>query len=301
MKDAASGFDISSRRFATNSCLFCQGELVPTGDACGDRPDLAIVRCENCGLVRVSDFTHATIDHYAADDYFPVDAAPIYAREAHWNVKRIEKCLELLPNAPARKILDFGCGIGGFLKRATPHFASVVGFDLSRRLVEAHRAEGLNCVSDLADVPANVDTVVLFHVLEHVPDPWRLVAGLVARFPAVDRVVVEVPHTAEALLSWFNSAPYRLNHHSADHLYYFTNSTLRAVLEKAGLQILVDAQVQRYALGNTFGWLLEGRGGGQNKWAAFNEKSFHDSYGAALAQAGVADSIFMIAAPRRNG
>ena len=285
----------------TIRCLFCQGRAVPTGHACGDRPTLAIARCEKCGLVRVSDFSHATIEHYAADDYFPIDADAIYAREEHWNLKRIEKCLELLSGAPARKILDFGCGIGGFLKRATPHFSGVVGFDLSRRVVQAHRAEGFSCVNDLADVPVDVDTIVLFHVLEHVPEPWRLVSELITRFPSVDRVVVEVPHTEEALLCWFNSEPYRVNHYSADHVYYFTNSTLRAVLENAGLRIVADTQVQRYQLGNTFGWLLEGRGGGQNKWTVFNEKSFHDSYGDALARAGAADSIFMMGAPRRLG
>jgi SAM-dependent methyltransferase len=282
------------------SCLFCDGSLMPTGDSCGDRPDLAILRCKDCGLERVSDFAHANVDHYAADDYFPADDGPIYAREARWNIKRIENCLTYLPNADHRRILDFGCGIGGFLKRAKPHFGGVVGFDLSRRQVKAHRALGFDCSNDLDEIASDIDTIVLFHVLEHVPEPWRLVADLVARFPAVDRVVVEVPHTSEALLAWFDSEPYRRNHYSADHLYYFTNTTLRAALNRAGLDIVLDTQVQRYTLGNTFGWLLDGKGGGQNKWSAFNEKAFHDCYEAALARAGVADSVFMIGVPRRG-
>ena len=274
---------------------------MPTGHACGDRPELPVGRCENCGLERVMDFSHATESDYAADEYFPVDDAAIYAREAPWNAKRIERCVELLPTAASRKVLDFGCGIGGFLKRAQPNFASVIGFDLSRRLVEAHRAAGFPCVNDLSDVPSGIETIVLFHVLEHIPRPWLLLSDLLKRFPAVDRVVVEVPHTGEALLSWFNSPPYRLNHHSADHVYYFTPATLRAVLEKAGLCVVVDTQLQRYALGNTFGWLHSGRGGGQNGWTVFNEKTFHNAYEAALVKAGVADLLFMIAEPERCG
>jgi SAM-dependent methyltransferase len=284
---------------APAACLLCGGSVHPTAHACGDRPDLRIGRCQECGLVRVMDFGHATESHYAADDYFPLDDAAIYAREAPWNVKRIERCVALLPEAASRKVLDFGCGIGGFLKRSQLHFARVVGFDLSKRLVEAHRAAGCPCENDLASVPADTDTIVLFHVLEHVPQPWLLVADLLKRFPAVDRVVVEVPHTGEALLSWFDSASYRLNHHSADHVYYFTPATLRAVLERAGLQLLVDTQLQRYTLGNTFGWLHAGRGGGQNRWTVFNEKAFHDAYEAALVETGVADSLFMIARPER--
>jgi len=284
---------------ARTLCLLCGGSVQPTGHACGDRPELAVGRCEGCGLVRVMDFSHVTESHYAADDYFPFDDAAIYGREAPWNAKRIERCVELLPMAASRKVLDFGCGIGGFLKRSQQHFTGVIGFDLSRRLVEAHRVAGFPCVSDLAEVPADIDTIALFHVLEHVPRPWLLVADLLKRFPAVDRVVVEVPHTGEALLSWFDSAPYRLNHHSADHVYYFTPATLRAVLEKAGLSVVVGTQLQRYSLGNTFGWLHSGCGGGQNRWTVFNEKSFHDAYEAVLVEAGVADSLFMIAKPGR--
>jgi SAM-dependent methyltransferase len=282
---------------ARTLCLLCGGSVRPTGHACGDRPELPVGRCEGCGLIRVMDVSHATETHYAADDYFPLDDASVYTREAPWNEKRIERCLELLPMAASRRVLDFGCGIGGFLKRAKPHFASVIGFDLSKRLVEAHRSAGFPCVNDLADVPADTDTIVLFHVLEHAPRPWSLLADLLKRFPGVDRVVVEVPHTGEALLSWFDSAPYRLNHHSADHVYYFTPATLCAVLEKAGLGVVVDIQMQRYALGNTFGWLHSGSGGGQNRWTVFNERSFHDAYEAALVKAGVADSLFMIAKP----
>jgi len=245
------------------------------------------------------DVRHAVPAHYAADNYFPLDDSAMWAREAPWNEKRIERCIALLPAAAARKVVDFGCGIGGFLKRAQPHFARVVGFDLSKRVVEAHRAAGFSCVNRLADLPADTDTIVLFHVLEHIPEPWVLLAELLRQLPAVDRVVVEVPHTNEALLSWFDSAPYRLNHYSADHVNYFTPATLRAALEKAGLDVLVDTQLQRYALGNTFGWLHSGRGGGQNKWTAFNDRRFHDAYEAALVSAGVADSLFMIARPQR--
>ena len=218
-------------------CLLCGGPVRPTGHACGDRPELPVGRCENWRvfLERVMDFSHATESYYAADEYFPVDDAAIYAREAPWNAKRIERCVELLPTAASRRCLISAGGIGGFLKRAQPNFASVIGFDLSRRLVEAHRAAGFACVNDLSDVPSGIDTIVLFHVLEHIPRPWLLLSDLLKRFPAVDRVVVEVPHTGEALLSWFNSPPYRLNHHSADHVYYFTLTTLKAVLEKAGL------------------------------------------------------------------
>lgn len=278
-------------------CLFCGGAVLPTGFACGNRPGLGIGRCQGCGLVRVMDFGHVSLDRYGDDQYFPEDTAPVWQREERWNLNRIARLRRELPRASQRKILDFGCGLGGFLKRAQGQFGSVVGFDLNRRMAEMHRAQGLTCARRLEDVPADVDTLVLFHVLEHTVKPWELLRGLIEKLPRVDRVVLEVPNTDEALLSLFGNAAYRSNHYSADHVYYFTNATLRAIAERAGLKVLVDSQLQRYALGNTFGWLAENRGGGQNKWPLFSADALHAAYEAALVEARVADSVFLICEP----
>ena len=280
-------------------CMFCGGPKTRTGDRCSDRAALEIGRCEACGLVQVMSFAHVNSEYYASDTYFPEDTAPVYEREEHWNVRRIARLKVELPEAERRSILDFGCGVGGFLRRAQGQFSKVIGFDLSSRMVELHSAAGMPCVSRIEDVPADIDTIVLFHVLEHAVRPWELLQSLCRRFTAVDRVIVEVPNTDEALITMFGSQAYRRNHFSADHVYYFSNKTLRAVVERAGLRVLVDSQMQRYQLGNTFGWLAQGKGGGQVKWPWFNRPDLHDSYEAALAAAGAADSVFMICEPAR--
>lgn len=283
-----------------SKCLFCGGSVSFIDQSCSDRPSLGIGRCEGCNLVQVLDFSHISLDHYANDEYFPDDIKPMWDREAHWNINRIERLTRLLPNPKKRKVLDFGCGIGGFLKRADGSFASVVGYDLSVRLCEIHRRDGRKCFSRIEELPQDIDTLVLFHVLEHVERPWDLLRDLVRRFPGVDRVVLEVPNTGEALLSLFGNDAYSRNHYGADHVYYFTNATLRAVAERAGLRVLVNDQMQRYTLGNTFGWLADGHGGGQNKWTIFNDPTFHAAYEKVLTKAGIADSIFLICQPTKR-
>ncbi|MFP5223871.1 MAG: class I SAM-dependent methyltransferase [Acidobacteriota bacterium] len=266
---------------------------------CADRPQLGIGLCAGCGLTQAMDFSHVRLDHYKADDYFPVDWRPVYEREASWNLKRLALLTALLPHPASRRILDYGCGIGGFVRRATGRFAAVTGFDLSPQRVAALRGDGFSCVNHMEDVPDDVDTLVLFHVLEHVPRPWELLADLLTSLPHVDRVVLEVPNESEALISLFDNADYRRNHYSADHIWYFTNATLRVVAEWAGLRVLKDTQMQRYALGNTFGWLSQGRGGGQNLWPFFGEPELDEAYEAALVGAGVADSVFLVCEPTR--
>lgn len=288
---------MKASKVTERTCLFCDSVVRPSGHYCNDRRELGIGRCTNCGLVQVMDFSHVSVDYYAADFYFPENVAPVYEREEQWNLRRIARLQRELPGAQARRILDFGCGIGGFLRRAQTSFCKVIGFDLSERLVREHRAAGMPCFNRLDDVPSDIDTIVLFHVLEHVVRPWQLLASLRERFRAVDRFVLETPNTDEALLSLFDNQPYRDNHYSADHVYYFTNGTLRAVAERAGLRVVLDSQLQRYTLANTFGWLVDGRGGGQNTWQWFNDPALHDRYEMALAEARAADSVFFICEP----
>lgn len=217
--------------------------------------------------------------------------------EERWNVNRIDRLKQELPSPLDRKILDFGCGVGGFLKRAQGHFGSVVGFDLSDRMVKFHRSEGVECFEHLNDVPQDIDTIVLFHVLEHVIEPWKLVQDLITKFPRVNSIVIEVPNNREALLSVVKNKAYSLNHHSSDHLYYFNMKTLSRILEKIGLKVILRTQTQRYTLGNTLGWLLKNKGGGQNTYTLFNGHGFQHQYEKVLANLKIADSLFFVCKP----
>jgi SAM-dependent methyltransferase len=285
---------------AKSVCPLCASASHPTGDRCGDRPDIKVLKCSACGLRHLSSFAHVSTGHYGADAYFPDDTSAMWERESSWNIRRIARLERELPSARTRTLLDFGCGIGGFLRRAQGRFGAVMGFDLSTRMAESHRAAGLQCFSDVADVPKTVDTLVLFHVLEHVAEPWALLGRLIDGFPRVDRVVIEVPNGGEMLVDRFDLPAYRATHYSADHLHYFDQATLRAAAHRAGLRVLSETQTQRYTLGNTMGWLREGRGGGQSRWPMFGSAEFHDAYEKALADAGVADSLMIVCEPAKG-
>lgn len=279
---------------AEAGCAFCGGALLDVGDACWDRPDLPRRRCQQCDLVQLARFDHVDVEHYAADDYFPPDLAAWRAREWEWNRKRVQRLRELLPDASTRAVLDFGSGAGGFLQQAQGVFRELVGFDLSSRVCAAHQANGWRCVDRLDAVPPSIDTIVQFHVLEHLPRPWEHLRELRSRFPAARTFVIEVPNTDEALNALWQNEAYRRNHVSADHLWYFTSATLRRVVEAAGLEVRIDSQLQRYPLANNLGWLARGRGGGQDQWPFLNDARLNDEYERVLVAARLADSVFLV-------
>lgn len=276
------------------SCQFCSAPLSLTGDTCSDRPDLPIGRCTRCDLVQVTDFSHVAEAHYEAESYFPENPQIERERQKRWTRGRVARLKNHFPDISTKRILDFGCGTGAFLEKAHEEGWDVIGYDLNPKVCELHRKEGWRCAHDLEEVPRDRDILVLFHVLEHLAKPWEFLADLGKRFPSAAAYVIEVPNTNEALNTLFENAAYRRNHFSADHVYYFTNQTLRPVVERAGLVIEVDSQLQRYTLANQLGWLKNNKGGGQNIWGLFNADELNDSYERVLVDNGVADSVFFI-------
>ncbi|MHC4514067.1 MAG: class I SAM-dependent methyltransferase [Planctomycetota bacterium] len=279
------------------SCRFCANPLLPTGDVCNDREDLKIGRCQACNLVQTVDVSHVRIEYYASDSYLPEDLDQARARERAWNVKRVAYIKDLIPNHASRNVLDFACGSGGFLQQAQGVFASLTGYDLSPRLCQENQAAGWRCTSNIEEVPEDVDLIVLFHVLEHVPAPWIMLTDLQQRFPKAWDYVIEVPNTDEALNSVFQNEAYRRNHFSADHVNYFTSDTLRMVVEQAGLEVVVDTQLQRYTLANNLGWITCNEGGGQDLWPSFNDAALNEEYERVLVSQRAADSIFFVCRP----
>lgn len=279
-------------------CHFCGETLTLSDDRCWDRPEIAIGVCSGCSLKQQFDFTHIKEDYYSTGTNLPADMAAERKRQQEWNRKRINLILDSMPGVKNQKLLDYACGTGGFLEKAQGVFSSITGFDLCADVCARHQASGWSCVSKLDDVPDDIGVITLFHVLEHIPQPWIILNALQKKFRNARTFVIEVPNTDEALNSLFMNSAYRINHYSAEHLWYFNSKTLRMLLESAGLHIVVDTQFQRYSLANTLGWLSNNRGGFQDAWEFFNDAQLNDHYERVLNKHKIADSLFMICHPK---
>jgi len=147
-----------------------------------------------------------------------------------------------------QRVLEIGCGDGAFgseLVRAGNH---VVGVDSHPKVplqagygnvIEADLESGL--VGRLPNSKAQFDRILLLDVLEHLRDPHNLLEQCKAALDGRGKLVVSVPNGVNLtvrLMVLFGRFEYS-DRGILDwsHLRFFTNRTIRALLERHGLRI----------------------------------------------------------------
>lgn len=154
-----------------------------------------------------------------------------------WFVARREIIVDIIESrlrlAPASKILDVGCGVGGTLVSLSDRY-EVYGTDTSSLAIEFCRKRGLKNVFEcslrgfpLADM--EFDLIMLLDVIEHVDDDQELLSEAFRRLKKGGVVLVTVP--AYQFL-WTRHDD--LNHHKRRYV----AGRLRSVLLNSGF--LVD-------------------------------------------------------------
>ncbi len=130
------------------------------------------------------------------------------------------------------KLLDFGCGNGAFLQaasKALPRWR-FDGLELDARYREELLAiprfegfhQGLDCVE------GGLEMISMIHALEHVAHPIELLIRLRKLLADDGLLFIEVPY--------YRDNPFDLL--IADHCSHFTPLTLRALLERAGFEVV---------------------------------------------------------------
>jgi SAM-dependent methyltransferase len=182
-----------------------------------------------------------------------------HARDLLWK-RRLRK---LLPYRVKGSLLDIGAGTGQFLHRAQPLFLQVAGTELSSRAITIARERyGLDLlagqVEDLNLPPRSFDNITLFHVLEHVHDPARLIDLCRGLLRPKGVLFIAVPNDVLAWSSRIKKAGKRLGlrpfHKFSPvlgiaragasreiHLSHFTPVVLRQLLERSGLAVAEES------------------------------------------------------------
>lgn len=127
-------------------------------------------------------------------------------------------------------ILDLGCAIGNYCSALSKVGFKCTGVDINESYVKIAREHGVN--AHLATFPlffdnGSFDTVIMFEVLEHVPDPDMLL--IEAKRMAVKSILITVPNCSE--FNILNKMGLMYNHFlEEDHINFFTKKELESLL-----------------------------------------------------------------------
>ena len=103
------------------------------------------------------------------------------------------------------------------------------------------------------DLPDRYDAIFLRHVLEHHPDPLRLLAGLCRKLLPNGRLYIEVPNRHSVWASVFRRA--YVGYYLPRHLMHFSAASLRKLVESSGLECLSVKLGHTPLIGRSLGYL----------------------------------------------
>ena len=258
--------------------------------------DIAVYRDENSGVIFLEDFFPG-LDEYKRNSYVGAPGSEEKSGEESGDAeRRLDQFRHLVSG---KNIVDFGCGAGQFLQLAQPQSQSASGVEISEANLARVAKLGICCHRSIDDVSHSIDSLFLFHVLEHLPDPMRSLKILRPKInPSQGRIVIEVPHARDFLLSHLKLEEFAAHTFFSQHLILHTRDSLRKLLIHAGYNDIEIVGVQRYGLANHFGWLSHGRGGGHEGPLAFMERgSLRANYEAALSGLDATDTLVAVARP----
>jgi 2-polyprenyl-3-methyl-5-hydroxy-6-metoxy-1,4-benzoquinol methylase len=162
---------------------------------------------------------------------------------------------ELLPLIPTSgsAALDIGCASGRMLRHLRRSgFTTTVGVELMPSIAEEARRcpeiSEVHCVDidteALPLAPGSFDLVIVSHVLEHLRDPWQRLCDIATFLKPGGVLVGALPNVRHYSVTW--DLLWRGRFEYADHgildrthLRFFTESSLRALLQQANLEIEV--------------------------------------------------------------
>jgi len=137
------------------------------------------------------------------------------------------------------RLLDFGCGAGGYVAKMAAAGWRAEGLDTSAEAVRRGRQAGLTLHEGTlpgAALPAeSFDVVTMWHALEHVPSPRATLEAARRLLRPEGKLLVVCPEMEAIARRWFGAAwfPFDLPR----HLTHFTEATLRRHLEAAGFEV----------------------------------------------------------------
>ncbi len=245
-----------------------------------DRDDITVLRCEKSRVIFLSRSDHMEISHYEEMEGFAYWGVNERKRAAWASIeddnRRFADFSGLITN---KSWLDVGTGCGGILDLLSPVASQTVAVEPQREARENLIHIGYDVKATISDVEAtDVDVVTLFHVFEHLTEPLSALQELRTKMKPGGKLIIEVPHANDFLISSLASEPFKAFTFWSEHLVLHTRHSLNILIQEAGFSNIHIKGTQRYPLANHLHWLANGKPGGHIQWSHLRSQALDAAY-----------------------
>ena len=175
-----------------------------------------------------------------------------------------------------KKILDFGCGWGGFLKQITKA-KLLTGIELREECINYinKKIKKIEVTNNINNLNNKYDIITLFHVLEHIPYQIETLKKIKKKLSKNGKIIIEVPSAQDFLLSLSEFKKFTF---WSEHLILHTEKSLKTILKKSGYRKIQIKYYQRYNFSNHLGWFIKKIPGGHNFYKNITDKKISREY-----------------------
>jgi len=202
----------------------------------------ALLRCTNCGFITAnSNLSLQDLQDLYGAGYFSGDEYWDYLGDKKIIQKNLSRWLkEIKKYSPSGSLVEIGCAYGFFLELARYSF-DAVGYDLCAEAityannVPGNKAKHGDFLTDTALGTESVDNVVMWDVIEHLPNP----SEFIKRSSTILKPAGHIFITTGDIDAWLpkKQGPNWRMIHPPTHLQYFSSKTLQLLLESHGFEI----------------------------------------------------------------
>lgn len=194
-----------------------------------------------------------------------------------------------------KKILDFGCGFGGFLHYISKVADSYSGVELGSIEREYLKKKEISCFRTIEECNEKFDVITLFHVFEHLSNPKMWLEKFSNYLKKGGYLVIEVPNADDILLSLYESKAFADFTYWSAHLFLYTVKSLTMIINESDkYHILSNDQIQRYSIANHLMWLAKGKPNGHNIWNYLESEELKEAYVKKLQSLNMCDTLFFV-------
>lgn len=222
-------------------------------------PRQALLRCPSCGTGITwpppkRDVTGSEIwtERYGRSR---LERRPTWFREAQLRLEW------LLLYRPSGCLLEIGCGTGEFIRVSEDAGFDAYGVEPSAWAAGHAKDLGIRVETGFVTdwrrrYPGmRLDVVTIWHVLEHVPEPWPFLNDVRDLLGAGGLLMMEIPNfdssaASELGLQWDGAQP-------DDHFFHYTPDSLRRLLESCGFRVLSTLPMTRRLYSSGDSWRQE--------------------------------------------